>query len=83
VANSAGQLVLAWDASIDPDVSGYKVYVGATSGVYLLGVVDVGNVSGFTITGLQAGSVYYVAVTGYAAGGTEGGFSNEVSATIP
>jgi hypothetical protein len=81
VANS-GQLTLAWDASVDPDLSGYKVYVGTSSGAYGVSVVDVGNLTTCTITGLQPGTLYYVAVTGYNQGGTEGGFSDEVSSTI-
>jgi len=81
VANS-GQLTLAWDASVDPDLSGYKVYVGTSSGVYGVNPIDVGNLTTCTITGLQAGTLYYVAVTGYNQSGAEGGFSNEVSSTI-
>jgi hypothetical protein len=42
----------------------------------------VGQAVTCTITGLQAGTLYYVAVSGYNQGGTEGGFSNEVSSTI-
>jgi len=81
VANS-GQLRLAWDASVDPDLSGYKVYLGTSSGVYGASPIDVGNLTTCTITGLQPGTVYYVAVTGYNQSGAEGGFSNEVSSTI-
>ena len=83
VANSTGQLTLAWDASVDPTATGYKVHIGTTSGVYDLSVVDVGNLTSCTIAGLQAGTVYYIAVTSYDQNGNEGSFSNEVSATIP
>jgi len=82
VANSTGQVTLAWDASVDPSVTGYKVHIGTTSGVYTVSVVDVGNVISGTISGLQAGTVYYFAVTGYDQNGNESGFSNEVSTTI-
>src|SRR5882672_3352499 len=82
VANSNGQVTVAWDASPDPNIVGYKVYVGTTSGVYSVSVVDVGNVTVYTVTGLQPGTVY-VATTGYDASGSESGFSNEISTTIP
>ncbi len=81
VANS-GQVTLAWDASVDTDLSGYKVYVGTSSGVYPAAAIDVGNLTTCTITGLQSGAAYYFAVTGYNQSGNEGGFSNEVSSTI-
>jgi large repetitive protein len=83
VAGPTGQLTLGWDASTDASVVGVKVYVGTTSGVYTVSVVDVGNVTGYTVTGLQSGTVYYFAVTGYDQGGMESGFSNQVSTTIP
>ena len=82
VANSNGQVTVAWDASPDPTIVGYKVYVGTTSGVYSVSVVDVGNVTSYTVTGLQPGTVY-IATTAYDQSGLESGFSNEVSATIP
>ncbi|HXD75785.1 MAG TPA: Ig-like domain-containing protein, partial [Vicinamibacterales bacterium] len=82
VANS-GQVTLAWDASVDPTLSGYKVYVGTASGVYATSVVDVGNLTTATLTGLQSGTVYYFALTSYNQNGDEGGFSNEVNATVP
>ena len=82
VANSTGQVTLAWDASVDPSVTGYKVHIGTTSGVYAVSVVDVGNLTTCTIAGLQAGAVYYIVVTGYDQNGNESGFSNEVRATI-
>jgi hypothetical protein len=82
VANSTGQVTLVWDASADPTVTGYKVHIGTTSGVYTVSVIDTGNVTSCTIAGLQAGTVYYIAVTSYDQNGNESGFSNEVSATI-
>jgi hypothetical protein len=79
-------VTLSWDASIGPDLSSYKVYIGTSSGVYAVSTVDVVDVVGVTIctiTALRAGSVYYAAVTAYNPSGGEGGFSNEVNATVP
>ncbi|HZD84733.1 MAG TPA: Ig-like domain-containing protein, partial [Gemmatimonadaceae bacterium] len=82
VANSARQVSLAWDRNTEPNISGYKVYVGTTSGVY--GVpLDVGNVTAYTVTGLAAGTAYYISVTAYDQTGLESGFSNEVTAIVP
>ena len=44
--------VLAWDRSPDPEVSGYRVYYGTTSGKYS-GSNPVGNLTTATITGLR------------------------------
>ena len=81
VSNS-GQVTLAWNASTGPDLSGYKVHIGTSSGMYTVSVVDVGNLTTCTLTDLQSGTVYYFAVTAYDSSGDESGFSNEVSTTI-
>ena len=60
----AGQVTLAWDANTDPELGGYKLYYGQTSGNYT-GNVDVGNQTTYTLTGLTAGQTYYFAVTAY------------------
>jgi hypothetical protein len=76
----AGDISLAWDASVSAGVTGYKVYVGSSSGTYGTPIV-IGNQTSYTATGLAAGT-YYFAVTAYDASGNESGFSNEVSKTI-
>jgi hypothetical protein len=81
VANNS-QLTLAWDANTEPGVAGYRLYRGDSSGVYSTNI-DVGNVTTVTVTTLQAGHLYFFAVTAYDQTGTESGFSNEVSGTAP
>jgi uncharacterized repeat protein (TIGR02543 family) len=73
----AVQVTLAWDASTDPNVVGYKIHYGTASGNYPA-VVNVGNKTTYTITNLPAGTVYYFAATGYDSSGQESGYSNEV-----
>ena len=73
----AAQVTLAWDASTDPNVAGYKIHYGTTSGNYPA-VVDVGNKTSCTIANLSAGTAYYFAATGYDSSGQESGYSNEV-----
>jgi hypothetical protein len=74
-AHSA-QVNLAWDASTDPNVVGYKVYYGTSSRSYQA-VIDVGKSSTCTISNLAEGVTYYLAATGYDTSGAESDFSNE------
>jgi hypothetical protein len=76
----AGDISLAWDASVSAGVAGYKVYVGSGSVTYGTPIA-IGDQTAYKVTGLAAGT-YYFAVTAYDAGGNESGFSNEVSKTI-
>src|SRR5437867_789820 len=79
--SSAAQVTLAWDANTDPDLAGYKLYYGLSSGSYQSSV-DVGNVTSYTLSGLLDGQVYYFAATAYNLSLAESGFSNEVSKAI-
>src|SRR6266511_437701 len=79
--SSAAQVTLAWDANTDPDLAGYKLYYGNSSGSYQFSV-DVGNRTSYTLSGLLEGQIYYFAATAYNVSLTESGYSNEVSTTI-
>jgi hypothetical protein len=79
----AGQSVtLAWNRSSDTNVAGYKIYDGVASHAYS-NMVDAGNGTNATISGLIPGATYYFAATTYAASGVESSFSSEVSYTVP
>ena len=73
---------LAWDASSDPEIAGYRIYYGTQSQDYT-NWIDVGNVTNVTITGLAAGTTYYIAATTYYASGDESDYSNETKFTVP
>ncbi len=73
----SAQVNLAWDPSTDPNVVGYKVYYGTSSGSYQA-VIDVGKSSTCTISNLAEGVTYYLTATGYDTSGAESDFSNEV-----
>ena len=73
----AAQITLAWDASTDPNIAGYKVYYGNASGSYPA-AVDVGRQTSCTIANLSGGLAYYFAATEYDQSGQESGYSNEV-----
>src|SRR5512137_1401422 len=73
----AADVTLAWDAVTSSQLAGYKVHVGTVSGTYTQ-VIDVGNVTTYTVTGL-GNATYYFAVTAYSSTGQQTSFSNEVS----
>ncbi len=79
---SAASIKIAWDPSTEPLVTGYRLYYGKASGVYM-NAVDAGNRTDCTVTGLDAGTTYYFAATAYTAAGDESALSNETSYTIP
>ena len=59
------------------DLAGYKVYVGVASRTYGP-PFDVGNTTTYPLTGLTAGTQYYIAVKAYDTSGNESSFSAEV-----
>ena len=71
------QIRLAWNPVIDPDITGYMVYYGTSSGDYDV-TLDVGNWTSVTIEDLEDGEAYYFSVTAYDLGDNESGYSNEV-----
>ncbi len=76
----AGEVKLAWDASTDASVTGYKIYYGTATRQYGA-PINAGLQTSYTVTGLAAGT-YYFAVTAYNASGQESGYSNEVVYTV-
>ncbi len=79
---AAAQATLEWDPNAEADLAGYKMYVGASSGVY--GVpIDVGLATTCAVTSLLAKHTYYFAVTAYNTAGKESGKSNEICYTTP
>jgi len=73
----AAQIRLAWNANMESDLGGYKVYYGTITKAYTL-PIDAGNVTTFNLTGLTQGQTYYIAVTAYDTSYNESGFSIEV-----
>ena len=73
---------LAWDPSPELLVTGYRLYYGTSSGNYT-NVIDAGNRTDCTVTGLAEGTTYYFAATAYTGTGDESTFSNVASYTVP
>jgi len=81
-----GSATLAWDAVTTANLSGYRIYYGTAPGTYVqpLGQgINVGNVTTYTVTGLNGGTRYYFAVTAVDTSNNESTFSNEVFKDIP
>ncbi len=94
---AAADITLAWDASGESGVAGYRVYykrgdvgapyngTGAAEGdspvtIALADLADASHPS-YTLTGVEDGVFYCLAVTAYTAAGAESAYSNEVSLT--
>ncbi len=74
----AANATALWDANPEPDIAGYVLSWGTTSGVYP-NSMDVGNVTTYTVTSLTAGQQYYFVVKAY----NTSGLSSANSAPVP
>jgi hypothetical protein len=80
VANAAS-LTLAWDASSDPAVYGYRLYWGTQPGQYTSSL-DVRTSTSVTVPNLIDGRAYYFVVRAYTSMNTESAPSVEVSRRV-
>src|SRR5262245_24686845 len=78
----ADSIVLAWDSNSEPDIAGYTVYYGESTGSYI-NSTNLGLVTTNLVEGLTPGLTYFFAVTAYNTNGLESDFSNEVSYQVP
>ena len=79
----AGQVTLGWDQNTEPDLAGYKIYYGNSSGNYTESVnITSGNITTCTISDLIEGQTYYFAATAYNSSLVESNYSAEVYYTI-
>jgi len=81
-AKSSFGVEVSWDASISPNVSGYKIFYGINSKEYTT-VLDVGNVTNYIIndTNFISKTPYYFSVKTYDSIGDESDFSDEYTWT--
>ncbi len=76
---------LAWSASSNASIAGYRVYHGVASGAYLQpkgSGIAAGRVDAFVVTGLAADTRHYFAVTAFDAQGNESDYSAEASKVV-
>jgi hypothetical protein len=76
----ADGLILGWDPNPEPDIAGYRLHYGTTSGNYAV-IKDVGNTTTAVISDLVPGTTYYFSVSAYSTASLEGPLSDEVSTT--
>jgi len=77
----AGTITLAWDANIEPDLAGYKIHYGLSSGDYTT-IIDVKNVTEVKLDGFANGKTYYFAATAYDEDNNESAYSEELTHTF-
>lgn len=75
--NQVVNVTVTWDKSIDPSVTGYKVYYGTNAGVWPFTVNSGTNIV-CTVSNLVANTIYFFVVTAYNAQAVESLPSNEV-----
>jgi hypothetical protein len=73
---------LTWDSSPSPNVAGYNVHFGSTSGVYTT-TSPAGNTTALRLSGLVEGLTYYFVVTAYDVSNQESDLSEEVQYRVP
>ena len=85
---NAANLTLAWDANSEPDLTGYRVYCGETSGHYAISH-DITSSNPYNpppttyeFTGLKEGTTYYLAAKAISQTG-ESAYSQEISYAVP
>ncbi len=83
----AGTLTISWNRNTEPDIAGYKIYYGTSSGNYpnVITINDTNNNGGqtqYTISGLLEGQTYYLAMKAFDRGNNESAFSQEIIQTI-
>lgn len=75
---AAQTVTLGWNPNPEPNIAGYRLYYGTSSGNYNY-YVDAGNSTVVTLSSLGEATHYYFAVTAYNSSGIESPFSSEVS----
>ena len=78
----SAEVSLAWDPNNEPDLVGYTLYYGTSSGSYASSI-PLGKVTAYTVTNLSDGVPYYFALTARNTTGLESGYSNQVSYIPP
>ncbi|MBN2845407.1 MAG: choice-of-anchor D domain-containing protein, partial [Deltaproteobacteria bacterium] len=76
----ATDVTLEWDPNPEPDIAGYEVYYGVSSGNYS-DMIDVGNYTSCTIGDLETAVIYYFAAKAYNTAGYRSDYSDEVTYT--
>lgn len=81
---STGNLTVTWTANGEPDLAGYKIYVGTASGTYTVpgSPFTIGKVTSYTVANLPIGQTYFIAMSAYDNAGNESALSAEVNKSL-
>ena len=82
VSGAAGTVTLAWDPNTEPNLAGYNLYYGRTSGSYAHRI-PLGIETTHTVSNLAPGTLYYFVVTAVNMAGLESEPSNEIIVKVP
>jgi len=75
-------VILSWPAeNSEPDFAGYRIAVRPQGGLFYSDIVDAGEESEYTLTGLTEGQTVYLSISAYDTDENESVFSEEVSFT--
>jgi hypothetical protein len=77
----AARITLKWDPDPAPNLAGYRLYYGTSSGVYTQ-EINVGKMTATVVSNLREGRTYFFAITAYSPT-AESLPSNEVSYKVP
>src|SRR5262245_7785510 len=75
---SATTIQVSWSPNSEPDLSGYRLRYGTSSGGYTQ-TIDVGKVTSYSIAGLDSSLTYYFVLNAYDGAGNVSLPSNEAS----
>jgi fibronectin type 3 domain-containing protein len=78
---NAFKVTLEWDTNDEPNIAGYKVYMGSQSRSYDA-TFNAGFATRQDIQPLEPGRVYYFAITAYDSNGLESAFSDELTYVV-
>jgi len=81
-AMAVQSVVLSWNPNSLAGMAGYKIYSGGASRSYT-SVIDAGNATNVTLSGLADGSTNYFAATTYDVSTNESAYSAEVMFVVP
>ena len=79
---TTGSAGLSWSANAEPDLAGYKVYIGTQSGLYDP-PITLGTVTAYTATNLASGKTYYFCISAFNSASNQSPCSAEVSKPLP
>ena len=77
-------MTLTWTANGEPDLAGYKIYIGTASGTYDApgSAFVTGKVTSYTVSNLPKSQTYFFAISAYDSAGNESALSAEVSKSL-